>query len=208
MQAESCPYSHDDALEPCKQLVLNGTCSFGAACHFSHDPLPGYAVAPLREWFKEQDQLKVDRSARLAKEASPTSDAAASAEPQQVHTDSPAGCSCVQEAETSLNQQTPAAATATAAVTLLVHAPSPQLVPDKPCSAPLSSPMPAKRGLQTHYRSWTDGWEIMYAGRAGRPKAQGTDVDASAFMPLESPYTSWQDGWHRLFSNQQEHKSH
>lgn len=213
MQAESCPYSHDDTLEPCKQLVLNGTCGFGAACRFSHGPLPGYAVAPLREWFKEQDQLKVDRATRLAQEASPTSDAAASAEPQHVHTDSPAGCSRIQEAEISLDQLTPpasssaAAAAAAASITLLADAPSLQLIPDKPESAPLSSPMPAEAGLHTHYRSWTDGWEIMYAGRAGRAEAQGTAVDASAYMPLESPYTSWQDGWHRLFSNQQEHKS-
>ena len=69
MQGDACPYSHDNTVEPCKQLVLHGVCRFGPNCHFSHEPLPAYAVAPLQEWFKEQDQLKQDRSARATDEA-------------------------------------------------------------------------------------------------------------------------------------------
>ena len=69
LQGDTCQYSHDDTIEPCKQLVLHGVCRFGPNCHFSHEPLPAYAVAPLQDWFKEQDQLKLDRSARSAEEA-------------------------------------------------------------------------------------------------------------------------------------------
>lgn len=177
MQGDACPYSHEGTQEPCKQLVLHGVCRFGPNCHFSHDPLPAYAVEPLQEWFREQDQLKLDRSACPAHQA-------VQATPNQSSPAIPHSDGIEQEGDAAKGNTTALAALNTVC---------------KPSSETNSSAVP-------QYASWKDGWMKLYGTRLqGLPKDGVHNIrtqaePAAAFLPLSGPYTSWQDGWNRLFA--------
>ena len=210
LQGKACQYSHDEAVDPCKQLVLHGICRRGAACLYSHDPLPQYAVAPLKEWFAEQDQLKLDRAARRDEEAQPAADCS-STEAHQIDIDA-GKCnegfdevSCMDDGGEGVgNQASPAAAHS--AVTVLapgVHGTNMQPTPEQPGHQSLLSPMPAEMGRYERYHSWADPWEKMYGERLKKATHEA-DFAACDFEPLEGSYTSWQDGWNRLFAKQKQ----
>lgn len=178
MQGEDCQYSHDNKLEPCKQLVLHGECRFGPDCHFSHEPLPEYAVTSLQEWFKEQDQLKQDRSDRRGQEQ-----ASDLAHHHQHHHQQPAALTedveyMSEEGEVGVDDSFQAASQGVDGTLL-------------------SSPGP----VQARYRDWTDGWQKLFVGRLKlRKKRHAAPPDPSTFAALSGPYTNWNDGWKKLFT--------
>ncbi len=212
MQGEACQYSHDETVDPCKQLVLHGICRRGAACLYSHDPLPQYAVAPLKDWFAEQDQLKLDRAARRDEETQPAADCSFT-DAHQIDIDAYSldegldEVSCIDNVGDGFGKQTSPAAAHSAATVLALgaHGTNMQPTPEQPGHQPFSSPMPAERGQHEQYQSWTDPWEKMYGERLKKAMHEA-DFAASEFEPLESSYTSWQDGWNRLFAKQKEQK--
>ncbi len=200
MQGEACQYSHDEKVDPCKQLVLHGICRRGTACPYSHDPLPQYAVAPLKDWFAEQDQLKLDRAARRDEEAQPAVDCSFT-EAHQIDIDAD-GCdegldevSCLDNVGDGMGRQTSSAAAG-------AHGTNMQPTPEQSGHQSLS-PTPAEMGQYEQYQSWTDPWDKMYGDRLKKAMHEA-DFAASDFEPLESPYTSWQDGWNRLFAKQKQ----
>ncbi|KAA6427889.1 MAG: hypothetical protein FRX49_02551 [Trebouxia sp. A1-2] len=203
MPGEACQYSHDATVDPCKQLLLHGNCQRGAVCLYSHDPLPQYAVAPLKDWFAEQDQLKLDRAARRDQETQPAVDCSfTEAHQNDIDADGLDEVSCIDNGGDGVGTQTSPAA-AHSAAKVLAHATNVQHTPQQPGHQFLSSPMPAEMGQYERYKSWTSPWEKMYGERLKTATHQ-TDFAASKFEPLESSYTSWQDGWNRLFAKQKE----
>ena len=199
LQGEACQYSHDETVDPCKQLVLHGICRRGAACPYSHDPLPQYAVAPLKDWFAEQDQLKQDRAARRHEETQPAADCSFT-EAHEMNIDADGfdegldEVSCIDNVGDGLGKQISSAAAGAQATNM-------QPTPEQPGHQPFSLPMPAERGQHERHQSWTDPWQKMYSERL-KKATHDADFAASKFEPLESPYTSWQDGWNRLFAKQ------
>ena len=176
MQGDTCQYSHDDTIEPCKQLVLHGVCRFGPNCHFSHEPLPAYAVAPLQDWFKEQDQLKLDRSARSAEEARQLT-------PDPLHLPDDFAQATAQQSDTADIPQD--------------ACPTPD---QSPSLVQANSAVPQyatwKDGWKTLYGTRLQGLQ----SSKGQTQHQEIVDAAVAFEPLSGPYTSWQDGWNRLFA--------
>ena len=178
MQGGGCPYSHDNKVEPCKQLVLHGVCRFGTDCHFSHAPLPGYAVGPLQEWFKEQDQLKQDRSDKRAQEQANDTTHHQAASPEDYDRVSDEDGQAGNDLDDAFQ------------------------VPWKSGS----HLQPASIREQTsprraHYEDWADGWQELFAGRLQRKKQKRiVPPDPATFAPLSGPYTSWNDGWKKLFT--------
>jgi len=157
----------------------------------------------LKDWFKEQDQLKLDRAARLAEETQPAADCSFT-EAHQIDIDADGldesleEVSCIDNGGDGVGKQTsPAAAT--------VLNPGVQPTPEQPGHQLLSSPMPADLGQHERYQNWTEPWERMYGERLKKATHEA-DFAASDFEPLESSYTSWQDGWNRLFAKQKEQK--
>ena len=223
LQGEECPYSHDDIIEPCKQLVLNGICRFGENCHFSHDSLPEYAVEPLQEWFREQDQVKSDRTARLAEEQN-----ASQQSPEMAYLDQAQTPGAVVDPDAQSTQKLPQQdrqqdrqGTLTAAClgnadgqnVSLEAQHCPQTL-DLETATDQATLQPACSDLVDSYESWTDGWQRLYASRlqalkTATPKScqQTGNGAAAALEPLQGPYTSWQDGWNRLFANQKQQTS-
>ena len=207
-QGDACPYSHEDIVEPCKQLVLNGICHFGQNCSFSHDSLPEYAVGPLQEWFREQQQVKEDRTAKLAEEQrfqlqnavnshaiQPLFTARSSAKTAQILSeDSPPGAAAAFQQHDTKN-------TMPAAMPEHNHQ-DPRLHADGMEPA-LQATVQAER-----YQSWTDGWQRLFASRLQDMKQskqmQEEHQDTAALHPLQGPYTTWQDGWNRLFATQKQ----
>ncbi len=56
-QGEHCPYSHDLSLEPCKHMVLSGTCTY-RGCQYSHAPLePEHLQALKAQWDSQTPAL-------------------------------------------------------------------------------------------------------------------------------------------------------
>ncbi len=204
MQGEACQYSHDETVDPCKQLVLHGICRRGAACPYSHDPLPQYAVAPLKDWFAEQDQLKLDRAARRDEQTQPAAECSFT-EAHQTNIGADgfnegfAEVSCIGNGGGGVGNDTSLAAAHSAAKGL-AHGINMQLMPEQLGHQSLIS-LPAEMGQYERYQSWTDPWQKMYGERLKKATHEA-DFAASDFEPLESPYTSWQDGWHRLFAKQ------
>lgn len=218
-KGEECPYSHDDIVEPCKQLVLHGICHFGPNCHFSHDSLPEYAVEPLQEWFREQDQVKSDRTARLAEEqhASQQSPPMDNLDQLQIP-----GAVVDPDAQNTpkLPQQdrqgTPAAACLVNADDMKAsekgqHCPQHMYMAD---ASDQATQLTTCLTSADSYESWTDGWQRLYASRLQALKTatplscqQTGNGAAAALEPLQGPYTSWQDGWNRLFANQKQQTS-
>ena len=181
MQGEDCPYSHDNKLEPCKQLVLHGECRFGPGCHFSHEPLPEYAVVALQEWFKEQDQLKQDRSDRRAQEQ-----AGDSPHHHRHHHQQPAALMEVDDYMSDEEGEVRPGLDGSC-----------QAAPQGVHGTPLSSP----GHVQARYRDWTDSWQKMFAGRLQlRKKRRAAPPDPSTFAALSGPYANWNDGWKKLFT--------
>ena len=184
LQGDACQYSHDDTIEPCKQLVLHGVCRFGPKCHFSHAPLPGYAVAPLQDWFKEQDQLKLDRSARSAEEAMQLT---------LNHAGSPGD-------QADATMQTPDSANSK-----LRASSSPDLTQSV---ATASSVVPQ---YATWKDGWKQLYGTrLQSLQNSKVQAQHQEVAAAsaAFESLHGPYSSWQDGWNRLFAQNKAKDSH
>ena len=181
MQGEGCQYSHDNKLEPCKQLVLHGECRFGPGCHFSHEPLPEHAVAPLQEWFKEQDQLKQDRSDRRAEEQSGDN-----AHHHQYHHQQPAALT-----EDNHNMSDEEGQVGDGVDDRFQGA-----------SQGVDGALLSGFGhVQAHYRDWTDSWQQLFAGRLQlRKKRRAAPPDPSTFAALSGPYTNWNDGWKKLFT--------
>ena len=178
MQGEDCQYSHDNKLEPCKQLVLHGECRFGPGCHFSHEPLPEYAVGPLQEWFKEQDQLKQDRSDRCVQEQA--------GDNAHHHHQQPFALS--EDADNVSNDE--------GQVGVGVDD-SFQAASQGIDGTLLSSP----EHVQARYTDWTDSWKKLFAGRLQlRKKRRAAPPDPSTFAALSGPYTNWNDGWKKLFT--------
>ncbi|KAL0022029.1 hypothetical protein WJX77_007813 [Trebouxia sp. C0004] len=207
-KGEACQYSHDEKVDPCKQLVLHGICQRGAACLYSHDPLPQYAVAPLKDWFAEQDQLKLDRVARRDEETQTAADCSFT-EAHQIDTDADGldEGSCMDSGGAGFGNQISPAAAHSAATVLApgAHATNMQPTPEQLGHQLLLSLMPAEMGQHERYQSWTDPWERMYGERL-KTTTHEADFAASHLEPLESSYTSWQDGWNRLFAKQKEQK--
>lgn len=213
LQGENCQYSHNNALEPCKQLVLHGICRFGPSCHFSHDSLPEYAVVPLKEWFREQDQLKLDRSARLAEDLQ-GSEAQDVTDQHQLQTAAGSTEYCDQDRypteHDGLQQQTGAEEQA---LTPSASSPSLQSTSEQDCGSAGSRQANAGSGLQQCYRHWTDGWQKLYANRLEhvrkrtQEELQKGSGDIAALSPLEGPYSTWKDGWNRLFSTESHQKA-
>ncbi len=157
----------------------------------------------MKDWFKEQDQLKLDRAARLAEETQPAADCSFT-EAHQIDIDADGldesleEVSCIDNGGDGVGKQTsPAAAT--------VLNPGVQPTPEQPGHQLLSSPMPADLGQHERYQNLTEPWERMYGERLKKATHEA-DFAASDFEPLESSYTSWQDGWNRLFAKQKEQK--
>lgn len=195
LQGDECQYSHDGKLEPCKQLVLHGICRFGPGCHFSHDALPEYAVAPLQEWFKEQDQLKQDRSAKHA------ADQQTKASTPQQHSHMVTGSDHMMmddddnmmvepdngpQNNSNADNDQPVATDGD---------PSSSQGPDDMSTLQNGDAGPAC------YVSWDDGWQKMYAGKLKQKKqTQAAPPDPATFAPLSGPYKDWNDGWKHLFA--------
>lgn len=158
-------------------MVVHGVCRFGPSCHFSHNQLPAYAVAPLQDWFKEQDQLKLDRSARLAGEAegSPTLHHLQAADAPQLN--SPSEC----PPDAGLGQ----------------------LGEEQPSIVGHSSRQSSPSGGVPRYSSWKEPWERLCApsiqAKQQAKEQQGLTGDVDC-RPLSGPYASWQDGWNKLFA--------
>ena len=206
-QGEACQYSHNNALEPCKQLVLHGICRFGPKCHFSHDSLPEYAVVPLKEWFKEQDQLKVDRAAMHTEEQQPM----VTDHMKQQHCEAAAFVEDVLESGIAeqMNSGQQGSAEVQGASPATVG--SLQLTPQQHQYQAGSRLAAAAAASCIRYQSWTDGWKRVYHNRLQHmkkiPKMQQDSQDPSTFKPLEAPYSTWQDGWNRLFMDHQKQKT-
>lgn len=189
MQGGDCPYSHDNKVEPCKQLVLHGVCRFGTDCHFSHAPLPGYAVGPLQEWFKEQDQLKQDRSDKRAQEQAndSTHHQAASTEDYDRM--------CGEHGEVGIDFDDAFQDPGNSGRDQQAAGTHDQTLPQGvPCTS-------GRRHGKAHYRDWADGWQELFAGRLKLKKQKRiVPPDPATFAPLSGPYTSWNDGWKKLFT--------
>lgn len=188
-QGEDCPYGHENKVEPCKQLVLHGVCRFGTKCHFSHAPLPGYAVAPLQEWFKEQDQLKQDRSHKSAQEQADDSIHHQAAATQDYDRMSNEHAEVGIELDDAFQDPGNSGSNQQAAG---IH--------DQTLPQGVSCTWNPRHG-KAHYKDWADGWQELFAGRLQREKQKRIGPpDPATFAPLSGPYTSWNDGWKKLFT--------
>mmetsp|Transcript_39402 Transcript_39402/g.111656 ORF Transcript_39402/g.111656 Transcript_39402/m.111656 type:complete len:326 (-) Transcript_39402:147-1124(-) len=58
MQGDSCSFSHDLSTEPCKRMVLHGTCNF-KHCEYSHNALEPQALQGLRQQWVAREQARL-----------------------------------------------------------------------------------------------------------------------------------------------------
>ena len=179
MQGVDCQYSHDNKLEPCKQLVLHGVCRFGPGCHFSHDPLPEYAVAPLQDWFKEQDQMKQDRSDNRAQEQADDST-------HDHHHCQPAALTEDNDQMSDEDGQ--------------VSVDLDDSFQEVGNSRTDCASLPSSGHAKARYNDWTDSWQKLFADRLQlRKRTRITPPDPATFASLSGPYSNWNDGWKKLF---------
>ena len=176
--------------------MLHGVCRFGPACRFSHDPLPGDAVAPLQEWFKEQDQMKQERS---GKHAADQLISAITPSQQHSHLDTCYDQMIDDDEDMMVTPDDGPQDTCTA------NDEQPVSTDGGPFSSQrtddVSIPQNGDVGPAC-YHSWDDGWRKMYAGRLKLEKlTQATPPDPATFAPLSGPYKDWNDGWKHVFAN-------
>lgn len=207
MQGEACPYSHANIAEPCKQLVLDGICQAGPSCPSSHASLPEYAVQPLQEWFREQDQLQLARTASCVQDPSPLKQdgTAYPAAQQRVQG------SAAQQAGLVLSVGNMHATASALPLSGDAAARADASCPELQLQQGVSPTAPVSRRAVKRYSSWTDGWCRLYAkklhGLATPEPVQLEGSDEAALHPLQGPYTSWHDGWNRLFASQENSRS-
>ena len=208
VQGDACPYSHEQIVEPCQQLVLSGICQFGQNCNFSHDSLPEYVVEPLQEWFREQQQVKKDRT---AKEHIIQLQTAANNHVIQP----PFAANSNTQTAQALSEDTPPGA-AVACLPYNIHksmtaATSEHSHQESRLHADSNEPSLQLTVRAERYQSWTDGWQRVFANRLQDVKqskqVQDQHHDTAALHPLQAPYTTWQDGWNRLFATQKQTNS-
>lgn len=147
-------------------------------------------MGPLQAWFKEQDQLKLDRSDKQAQEQANNS-----AHHQATATVDDCGRMSNEDEETSLGSgqgfEDPGNSGSSQQAASIHDQASPQ---GFACTS-------SQGRAEPQYSDWTDGWQELFADRLQlRKRRRIVPPDPATFAPLSAPYTSWNDGWQKLFS--------